>query len=195
MRLDQEGDPEWTVRREEVGRGEFVDARVAPEAVTLLARSRTGAGLPGDVLAVVQVGAAGTVVGSERRRAPSASSLPVLREPEADAAAEAAGAARSGAAELGIATLEVGVTAQLGLVEPARLDPDTVAYLATEGTGAILVVDRGAGAEMARAPVAGLPFSGRVAGRGRTVYVLTTDVDRAQPSRQVLRLTRFELDE
>jgi hypothetical protein len=193
--LTDGGELKWSVRWPDLGIGDFYDGVVTPERVTLLARSRKENGSPGERFAVIDVGSSGEVTGSFSFSHSDGQTLPVLMTAGSEGAA--GGTTPVGepdSAGSRVFMLGGGVLAGAGLLKWTRLDADMVAYLGFEGTGALLVVDKGEGAEVVRAPVPGIPFSGLVAGKGRAIYVLTADIERtSQPPYQILRLTHFEL--
>lgn len=187
--LDENGGVKWSFRWPDLGVGEFYDGMVTPAGARLLAVPRKEDGSTGNDVSAVELSPLGKLVSSRTFPRASRTTIPLLiRSGLIAVEARLGAAAESSRAAL----VEAALSAEPGLLKWARPDPDTLVYVAMEGTGAVLVVKRG-DAEVARAPVAGFPFPSLVAGNGNTIYVLTTDVERANPPRQILRLSRFTL--
>lgn len=188
--IDENGRVKWSFRWPELGAGEFYDGMATPAGLKLMAMSRKEDGSTGNDVAAVDLGPTGKLVGSRSFPKASRTALPVLilgpeaSEPLPVVLLESAMA--SGPSLLAMAS-------EPSLFKWTRPAPDFLAYLAAEGTGAVLTVKRGDGVEMARVPVAGFPFPSLLAGSGNTIYVVTTDVERSNPPRQILRLSRFTL--
>lgn len=187
--LDAEGELLWSFRWEQFELGEFYDGVVAEEGARLLARSRSEQGASGRIFEV-RVTAAGQLAETRSVANPNEEALPLLVPGSTEQAAATDDAKETAPRVL---LLEGGPALSSGLLDWTRLDSQTVVHLALDGMTTAVVVRRGDGEE-ARAPVAGLPFSGLVAGSGRRIYVLTTDFERTPPPKQVLRLSGFELD-
>lgn len=202
--LDENGGVKWSFRWPELGVGEFYDGMATPAGVRLLATSRAEDGSRGNDISAVELDPMGKLVGSRTLPKTSRATLPLLMMSKPEEVPEevtgvsgrVAPDARAGETSeiLPVVMLETApLPAEPSLLKWARLAPDTLAYLSVEGTSAVLAVKRGEGAEAARAPVAGFPFLALVAGNGNTIYVLTTDMEQANPPRQILRLSRFTL--
>lgn len=195
VRLDQDGEQEWAIRWGDFEIGDFYDAVETAKGAVLLARSRTENGGTGGKGAVIEVSAGGEVLASRSFSRSDAKTLPLLEASSADGAPS--GTARIAGGEA-VSPADAGLRTDLplgsGLLPWVRLDVETVAYLSLEGTEAVLVVSGRGGSEVAKAPVAGLPFSARVIGLDDTVYVFTADMEPGHPPRQMLRVSRYELE-
>jgi hypothetical protein len=193
--LDADGKLLWSFRWEQFGLGEFYDGVVAGESARLLARSRSEQGTPEGAISELELSAGGQITGSRTVASPGEQALPLLVPGSPEQASDAGQRPDDAAGTAsGLVLLEGGPGLTTGLLDWARLDSQTIVHLALDGTTTAVIVNRGGG-EVARAPVAGLPFSGLVAGSGGRIYVLTTDFERTPPPKQVLRLSGFELDE
>jgi hypothetical protein len=189
--IDENAGVKWSFSWPEFGVGEFYDGMVTPAGVRLLAIPRREDGSTGNDISAVELSPLGKLVGSRTFPRASRATLPLL----SGSGRIAPGAVGGEASEpLPVVMLETAaLPAEPGLLKWARPDPDTLAYISMEGTSAVLLVKKGEGAEAARAPVAGFPVPALVAGNGHTIDVLTTDVERTNPPRQILRLSRFTL--
>jgi hypothetical protein len=187
--IDENAGVKWSFRWPEFGTGEFYDGMATPAGVKLLAISRKEDGSTGNDISAVELSPLGKLVSSRAFPRASRTTIPLLSGSGLIAAEARVGAAVESSRA---AMFEAALGAEPGMLKWARLDPDTLAYVTMEGFSAVLIVKRG-DAEVARAPVAGFPFPSLVASNGNTIYVLTTDVERTNPPRQILRLSRFTL--
>lgn len=199
--VDDRGRVKWEFRWAAGPVGDFYDGIATSAGARLLASSRTSSGMLADEITAVVLDHAGRLAASSVLASPKdGKGLPILPRPikKAPEASKATHSLQDPAAHDALTAaplkIEGGAFMRLGLLKWAKLDSETVAHLATEGTGSALAVTRN-GLEVARVPIAGLPFSGVIAGEGRTIFVLAAAVEPGTPPKHSIRLSRFELSE